>query len=113
MKNLKENIDLNINNDNSDIIKKGISSSISQPKIENNDKSIFTEENQDIGLFSYLIHRFTFSQKYKKYNIYEEFREKILEDEQIIRNHITLFNFVNKNKLTSTIYSLREIINDE
>ena len=77
------------------------------------DKTVFNEENQDLNLFSYLIHKITFSLAYKKYNIYEEFREKVFVDEQIIKNHIILFNLVNKNKPTPQIYSLKEIINDE
>ena len=113
MNKLKENQDLNVKDDKSDVANKGISSSISQPKIENDNNTVFTEENQDIGLCSYLIHRITCSQTYKKYNIYKEFREKIFVDEQIIKNHVTLFNLVNKNKPTSTIYSLRELINSE
>ena len=108
---LKQNTNTNNDNIKSELKINDNSSNIS--KNESDNQSIFNEENQNLSFFSYLIHKITFHKTYEKYNIYEEFREKIFNDEQMIRNHMILYNLTNKNKATSTIYSLKEIINDE
>jgi len=110
---LQQNTNINNEKVKSDELKINDNLSNISSKKESDNQSIFNEENQNLGFFSYLIHKITFDKAYKKYHIYEEFREKIFNDEQIIKNHMILYNLTNKNKATSNIYSLKEIINDE
>ena len=119
MDNIKQNTEFNTTEDVSEISKKDISPNVSQiskspskNEKDNDNKSVFNKENQNLNMFSYLIHRLTFSQAFKKYNIYKDFRNKIFNDEQFIKNYIILYNLLNRNKATSQIYSLRDIIKD-
>ena len=82
-------------------------------KENDDDKIIFNEENQDFNLFSFLLYKLTFEKTFTKYKIYSDFRDKILCDEQIIKNHISLYNLKQNNNLTSQIFSLKEIINND
>ena len=109
---LQHNTNLNNDKNKSDVLKVNDNPSNISTK-ENDNQSVFNEENQNFCYFSYLIHRITFDNAFKKYNIYKEFRGKIFNDEQFIKNHIILYNLNNKNKENSKIYSLKEIINDE
>ena len=77
------------------------------------DKSIFTEENLKFNLFTYLLHKITLEKTFTHYSIYNDFRDKILCDEQFIKNHISVFNLKNKNTASPQIFSLKEIINDD
>ena len=77
------------------------------------DKSLFTEENLKFNLFTYLLHKITLEKTFTHYSIYNDFRDKILCDEQFIKNHISVFNLKNKNTASPQIFSLKEIINDD
>ena len=80
---------------------------------DNDPNSVFIEENMHFNFFSYLIHLITFEIKYPKYTIFSDFRNKVLSDEQIIKNNILLFNIVNRSKHNTKIYNFKEILNND
>ena len=80
---------------------------------ENDEKSIFTEENKQFNIFSYIAHKYTLRKTFKKYSIYTKFINKVFSDEQLIKNHIILYNFTHNKKPDTQIYSLSELLKDE
>ena len=60
-----------------------------------------------------MIHLITFETKYPKYKIYSDFRERILKDEQIIENGITINNIIREHKQYNKIYNIKEILNND
>ena len=82
-------------------------------KEENDNKSVFTEENKKFNIFSYIAHRYTLRKTFKKYSIYNNFKNRILSDEQLIKNHLILFNIRHNRESNTNIYSLKEILDDK
>ena len=82
-------------------------------KEENDNKSVFTEENKKFNIFSYIAHRYTLRKTFKKYSIYNNFKNRILSDEQLIKNHLILFNIRHNREENTNIYSLKEILDDK
>ena len=84
-----------------------------EEKEENDEKSIFTEENRHFNIFSYIAHRYTLRKTFKKYSIYTKFIHKVFSDEQLIKNHIILYNVTHNKNPDTQIYSLSEMLKDE
>ena len=80
---------------------------------ENDEKSIFTEENKQFNIFSYIAHKYTLRKTFKKYSIYNNFINKVFSDEQLIKNHIILYNITHNKNPDTQIYSLSEMLKDE
>ena len=81
---------------------------------EKSEKSLFVEKNKYFSYCSYVCHKLSCKKKYQHYKIYDKFRTKILSEEQIIKNHIIIYNLskVNNDLANQNISSLKEIINE-
>ena len=118
VQNLKVNTDINnsfkLNNLNE--IKKDNDINLNLEKTQNvkedgdNNIDELFEKSTDFHFCSYLIHLITFETKYPKYKIYSDFRERILKDEQIIENGITINNIIRGHKQYRQIYNIKEIL---
>ena len=82
-------------------------------KEENDEKSIFTEENRKFHICSYIAHRYTLRKAYKKYSIYNDFINRVFSVEQLIKNHIILYNLTHNRNPDTQIYSLSELLKEE
>ena len=82
-------------------------------KEEKDNTSVFTEENKKFNIFSYIAHRYTLRKTFKKYSVFNNFKNRLLSDEQLIKNHLILFNIRHNRKPNTQIYSLKEIIDDK
>ena len=80
---------------------------------ENDTESVFNDKNKEFHFCSFLIHKLTFYKKFKKYQIYSNFRKKIISEEQLIKNHIITYNLINATNLNKQICSLKEMINND
>ena len=94
------------------VLKNSENNSIQDKDKDTDSESVFNKKNLEFNLFSFLIYKLTLGKSYSKYKIYSDFRDKILCDEQIIKNHISLYNLQHNNNPSTTIYSLRDVIND-
>ena len=78
--------------------------------------NITNKEKDDFNFCTFLIYKITFGAKYKEYKNYENFRKKIISEEQLIKNHLNIYNLVKNNKLKSNfkrIYTLKETLKNE
>ena len=80
---------------------------------DNDNNSVFNEKNKHFNFCTYLIYKLTFHKKYKKYGIYSNFRTKIISEEQLIKNHIIIYNLINATNINKQIYSLKEVMNND
>ena len=102
----EENIDDNIKKNNSEL-------NVIMNNNKNDTDDVFNKENKEFNFCSFLIYKLSFYKKYKKYAIYSNFRKKIISEEQLIKNHIIIYNLITANNLNKQIYSLKEIINND
>ena len=84
-----------------------------EEKEENDEKSIFTEENKKFHICSYIAYRYTLHKVYKKYSIYNDFINRVFSVEQLIKNHIILYNLTHNRNPDTQIYSLSELLKEE
>ena len=123
IKEIKKDINININNEmNRDhnyneknignIPKDSIQTKINENEVneELEEKSIFTEENKQFNFFSYVAHKYTLKKTFKKYKIYNDFISKVFSDEQMIKNHLVLYNLTHGRNPDAKIYSLSELL---
>ena len=92
---------------NSEIILNKINNNI------NDTNSIFNEKNKQFSYCSFILYQFSCQKKNQRYKIYSNFRNKIISEEQLIKNHIIVYNLINTNNLNNQIYSLKEMINND
>ena len=119
--NKSENDISKINNmiNNFETINDRTQSNINNNKIKEckviNNKENYKEENKKKNFWDFLYYKITCGRKAKSFNIYEEFRIKMISEEHIIRNHLNIYNLLKitekkrKNKINS--YHLKDLIN--
>ena len=111
--------DNSINQDNNNIYNlKKKNENLPNLSINNKEEinNITNKEKDDFNFCTFLIYKITFGAKYKEYKNYENFRKKIISEEQLIKNHLNIYNLVKNNKLKSNfkrIYTLKETLKNE
>ena len=63
----------------------------------------------------FLCYRLTCRKKYTDFKIYENFRKKVISEEQSIKNYLNIYNLVKKNQFYggyNRLYTIRDLINN-
>ena len=58
-------------------------------------KPINIEKKNKFNLCTFLCYKITCWSKYKYYSIYERFRQKIISEEQIVKNTVNIYTIMN------------------
>ena len=106
----------NLDPKNEEKVDKNLDEQLNKNK-ENNEEtsSYFVEKNKQFSYCSYVGHKLTCKRKFQFYKIYDKFRTNILSEEQLIRNHIVIYNLMKKEdiSLDKQIHSLKEIVENK
>ena len=62
--------------------------------IKNVDNEITLMMNKKSNFFGYILYLITCKKKNSYYNLYNDFREKIISEEHLIRNHLDIYNLL-------------------
>ena len=79
------------------------------------DNIIMNKKKDNFKFCKFLIYKITFGIKIKEYKNYEDFRKKIISEEQLIKNHLNIYNLVKNTKSKSNfkrIYTLKDSLNN-
>ena len=83
-------------------------------KTENKDKIIAQKKEGKNKFFDYIIFKLFCEKKYKKFKDYNNFRIKIISEENMIKNHLKIFNILkvleNKRKNKRKEYHLKDLM---
>ena len=104
--NIIKNNDKNINS---------INNNLNNLKIDLNNKDTKTKNKHKgkISLLNYISYKLNCKGKHKSFQIYEDFRIKLISEEHLIRNHLNIYNLLKitkKKKHVSNSYHLKELI---
>ena len=83
--NIQTNIDLNINNKEDKLEK-------TNDFIEKMDTKKYIEKRHNFCTF--MLYKITCGKKYNYYDIYRDFRTKIISEEHLIKNHLKIYNLL-------------------
>ena len=101
--NTQPNIDLNIKKDN---LEKG------DNHIERMDTKKMVEQKKNFCAF--LLYKITCGKKFSYYNVYKDFRLKIISEEHLIKNHLNIYNLLKvterKRSYKRNSYQLKDLI---
>ena len=101
--NTQPNIDLNNKKDNLEKTDDNIKKMDTKMKVEK--KKSFC---------SFLIYKITCRKKFKYYNVYRDFRMKIISEEHLIKNHLNIYNLMKvtekKRSYKRNSYQLKDLI---
>ena len=108
---------------NNNIIKEN-----TQPNIDLNNKKDNLEKTDDLikkmdtkkrieqkkNFFAFLIYKITCGKKFSYYNVYKDFRLKIISEEHLIKNHLNIYNLLKvterKRSYKRNSYQLKDLI---
>ena len=122
--NIKNSKVLNDNSkSNNNIIKEN-----TQPNIDLNNKKDSLEKEDDLikkmdtkkrieqkkNFFAFLIYKITCGKKFSYYNVYKDFRLRIISEEHLIKNHLNIYNLLRvterKRSYRRNSYQLKDLI---
>ena len=122
--NIKNSKELNDNSkSNNNIIKEN-----TQPNIDLNNKKVSLEKTNNLmekmdtkkrielkkKFFAFLIYKITCGKKFSYYNIYRDFRLRIISEEHLIKNHLNIYNLLKvterKRSYRRNSYQLKDLI---
>ena len=92
-----------------------IKSQIKNAEKENNDKDGKAKENSDINFWNYILFKITCEKKKLFFNVYQNFRIKIISEEHLIRNHLNIYNLMKVTERKRSVrrrnsYQLKDLI---
>ena len=103
--------DKNINSDGKK--EKNCSTKNTEENIDNNIVNVNTLEKNKKGYFcGYILYLITCKKKNSFYSIYKEFREKIISEEHLVRNHLNIYSLIRISKQNKFIRKHSYKIND-
>ena len=70
------------------------------------------EKNKKSYFFGYILYLITCKKKNSFYNIYNDFREKIISEEHLVRNHLNIYSLMRISKQNKFISKHSYKIND-
>jgi hypothetical protein len=70
------------------------------------------EKNKKSNFFGYILYLITCKKKNSFYNIYNDFREKIISEEHLVRNHLNIYSLLRISKQSKFIRKNSYKIND-
>ena len=70
------------------------------------------EKNKKSNFFGYIFYLITYKKKNCFYNIYNDFREKIISEEHLVRNHLNIYSLLRISKQSKFIRKNSYKIND-
>ena len=104
-----DNFNFNFNNkniSNTDVnnqIQKNINTTDKNEKKILRTLSIRSQDTKTKNYFSYIYFRVTCRKKNNYYQVYEDFRIKIISEEHIIRNHLNIYSLLKKTEKENDI----------
>ena len=128
----KLNISTNINqeeNNINNIINNNIKNN--KENLANNNTEIDnnTKENEnnfeikpkdELNFSKYFCYKLTCGKKYKNFKIYENFRKKVISEEQLAKNYLNVYNLVKENEQNKEqnrgfkrLYTIKDVLNNE
>jgi len=79
-----------------------------------NEKSAHITQNKTKNFFEFIFLKLFCKKKYKWYNVYNNFRKKIISEEHLIKNHLNIYNLLraikNKKRYKRNSYELKDLI---
>ena len=79
-----------------------------------NEKLAHINQNKTKNFFEFIFLKLFCKKKYKWYNVYNNFRKKIISEEHLIKNHLNIYNLLraikNKKRFKRNSYELKDLI---
>ena len=96
-------------------IRNSIENKIESPKGQNNEKKKKDKKNENNNFWNFILYKLSLDKNNTTFEIYRNFRIKIISEEHLIRNHLNIYNLlrVNERKINSKrrhSYELRDLI---
>ena len=108
-----QNINNNIKNQNENL--SNLSNQSKEEDSNNTNNTNNLERNSSLNFCHFLCYRLTCRKKYTSFKIYENFRKKVISEEQTMNNYLNIYNLVKKNQSYNSynrLYTMKDLLNN-
>ena len=80
---------------------------------ENNKEKVKRNNKEKENLLYFILYQITCNKKFTSFDVYKNFRKKIISEEHLIRNHLSVYNllkYTGRKRTRRNSYQLKDLI---